>query len=55
LGAILTKVFSKQLASTISDIGYSIKMLGPNAKEKEEKKKTDLLDQLATEFSKDED
>ena len=47
LGVILTKVFSNQLAQSISNIAYNIKMLKPGAQEAVQQEKANTLKEFA--------
>ena len=47
LGGILTKVFTPQIASTVSDIGYGIKMMMPGAYQKEIEKRGAFVKSMA--------
>ena len=52
-GGALTKVFNKQIASTISNVAYSVKMLKPGALEDMKKNQLDFINQAKASMSQD--
>lgn len=52
-GGILTKVFNKQIVSTISDVAYFVKMLKPGALEDMKKNQLDFINQAKASMSQD--
>lgn len=52
-GGILTKVFNKQIASTISDVGYTIKMLNPKNVEAMKEEQIKFINSAKASLSQD--